>query len=476
MSHPDPKRRPPPRRATQSYPSADEPTARTDLSKLFSEVSETQERPPTVALPGGAAQNGGLERRGIRPRAHTHAGLGPPSSESDEPEPPTPSIAVTAAQMAAARDVDQHEEADGAAPKQAPATANQGEAPMPARPQVPNDVVGEQHASPLQRLAVPDAQSPRPGAPSLQPSAPSLQPSGQSLRPMSLRPGAHPSLPPRARGASLAYLLGVALLSAVVASGVAVAAVLLAGPSLMRALYSESVEEAALAPPTASVAAGALDDPLGVDVEIPLVDRARAGDVAALRELEQRAPDKRSIAEALALAAGRTARKRAALGELRAALERDPKAGDNPETILLLREQSRDKEVAPDALAVMASLQGPVSADLIYDVWVSDPFRTETTRLAEELAYTEELRKKASPALSVALDLRRADTCDQIAEVLPRAAQQADQRSLHLLARLLKRRKCGLADDRECYRCLKRHAAAVHRVLKVARRRPAPKW
>jgi hypothetical protein len=121
----------------------------------------------------------------------------------------------------------------------------------------------------------------------------------------------------------------------------------------------------------------------------------------------------------------------------------------------------------------LASLPGPRSADILYHTWVGTSQRTQTTELAEELIYVNEVRSKASPALAVALDLRRAATCEQVAEVLPKAIEHGDRRSLHLLGRLVNRRGCGKGKREDCYPCL-RDGDALADAIKAVRTREPP--
>jgi hypothetical protein len=116
----------------------------------------------------------------------------------------------------------------------------------------------------------------------------------------------------------------------------------------------------------------------------------------------------------------------------------------------------------------------------LYDVWIGTRERTETTALASELVYSEEVKKKASPALAVVLELRQEENCEKVIELLPRAREHADRRAIGQLKKLQLRRGCGDDELDDCYPCLRtldfeQGAVGVKTVLTAARRRLAPK-
>ncbi len=109
---------------------------------------------------------------------------------------------------------------------------------------------------------------------------------------------------------------------------------------------------------------------------------------------------------------------------LRDRVDHDPGLIKDPEVLAQLRRNSDDPETARDALAAMANVPGPISADLIYEVWTATAQRTTATDLARSLIYSKEVRAKASKALAVALDLRDADSCEKKS----RSVAPSDQR------------------------------------------------
>src|SRR5690606_26425164 len=114
-----------------------------------------------------------------------------------------------------------------------------------------------------------------------------------------------------------------------------------------------------------------------------------------------------------------------------------------------------DRDTALQALGMLGQTPSSAGADVLYDVWVGTRSRTETTWLAEQLVFSPEVRKRASRALQVALDLRTTEDCESLKNLLTDASDHADARSARLLARLRAKRGCGERGRDDCYACLR---------------------
>jgi hypothetical protein len=108
-------------------------------------------------------------------------------------------------------------------------------------------------------------------------------------------------------------------------------------------------------------------------------------------------------------------------------------------------------------------------------VWTSTSKKTPASELAESLVLSKEVRAKASPALAVALDLRTATTCEQTKQVLVRAAEHADRRSLYLIGKLSRKTGCGDNKRADCHPCL-RDGDEIKNALKQSRKQAAPRY
>jgi hypothetical protein len=191
--------------------------------------------------------------------------------------------------------------------------------------------------------------------------------------------------------------------------------------------------------------------------------------------LEARRAEELTKDEALALAAARRTREVTRAALLREKLRRDPGLFKDSAILTELRRAAEDPLTAPDALSAMAEAPGPVSADLLYEMWTGTVARNSATELARSLVFSKEVRAKASPELAIALDLRIAETCEQNRELMPRVLDKADRRSLSLLAKLSRRYGCGPNKRVDCYPCLRQDTAVEDAMAAVKKRRePKP--
>ena len=205
---------------------------------------------------------------------------------------------------------------------------------------------------------------------------------------------------------------------------------------------------------------------------------ANSGQPAAvtIAELEAKPAESLSARELVLLAEARSERQQAAANALRHKVEANPAlAKDNAVTSELAR-LAGDDRTARDALAGMAALEPPVGADLLYETWTATAQRSDATELARALLYSTDVRPKASPALSVALALRVAESCEQYQSILPQALKDGDRRSLHLLTKLNAKRGCGPKKAADCYACLREHADELTATINAVKSRRPPSY
>ncbi|MBN1611708.1 MAG: hypothetical protein JW940_34060 [Polyangiaceae bacterium] len=207
-----------------------------------------------------------------------------------------------------------------------------------------------------------------------------------------------------------------------------------------------------------------------------MLARAAHGETDALTALETMAARERTAEQTLALAAGRAAERTTALGKLRAELSQDARLIDNHDYRVRVLDFARTPETARDALGLVASLPGPWSADLLYEVWTSTPGNNGVAGLAEALLYSKDVVTKATPALEVALALRasKPEACEERKGLLDQAIDHGDQRSLYLIGRLLRRYGCGANRGADCNACL-RGSDIVTDAMRAVRKRKAPR-
>jgi hypothetical protein len=204
-----------------------------------------------------------------------------------------------------------------------------------------------------------------------------------------------------------------------------------------------------------------------------LLERAAAGEPTALSTLEQKKPKELGTDEALALARGKVARDVAAAKKLRERLAADPGLAKDKKIIGDLLRFAHGRETSEDAIAAMAAVPGPLSADLIYEVWTGTAERSEATELARVILLGKDVRPKASQALSVALELREATTCEESRALLEKAIEHGDKRALVPINRLARKSGCGPNKRQDCYPCL-RDGDLVKRAFNAVRVRLEP--
>lgn len=231
---------------------------------------------------------------------------------------------------------------------------------------------------------------------------------------------------------------------------------------------SEPASAASVPPSAAPPAVASASAPPATPAKGPSAE-APASPPAAPKELT----GKESAAEVLSVAELSVQHKLYAARAFRERLKQDPAILKDKASLLELRKLTQDPDTAREALAALAELPGPLGADILYEVWTGTPHRNDTTELARSLVYAPDIRAKASPALSVALDLRQAETCEQNRELLGRATSDGDRRSFSLLAKLKRKQGCGPNKRQDCYPCL-REGTELDDAIKAVKTRRAP--
>ncbi len=205
------------------------------------------------------------------------------------------------------------------------------------------------------------------------------------------------------------------------------------------------------------------------------VVRAKAS-AEELAKLEARPPESLTARELAALADAHSDALRASAKALRLKVEASPSLGKDPALQSELMGLADDARTSADALSAMAALEPPIGADLLYQVWTRTPVRSDATDLARALVYSTDVRRKASPALAVALDLRAAESCEQYKAILPKALRDGDRRAAHLLTKLSSKRGCGPKKSDDCYACLREPGDELKATINAVKSRRPPDY
>ncbi len=231
----------------------------------------------------------------------------------------------------------------------------------------------------------------------------------------------------------------------------------------------EAPKTTASAEPAGSAAGDA-----GVAPKEPtLAERAASGDAKAAAEIEKKPMEQRTLAEAVALARSRGEAKKKEMAELTRKIKLVPKlVKEDKEVAARFKELTGDEEVAIDVLHEIAQLPGPVGPDLLYGI-ISGSYReTRITKLAEELLYSQEVRKKASFALGALMDLRRAESCEDAMKAIEKVKQNGDRRAFNPLMRFHQKRGCGEKKLDDCWPCLRDGDLLKEATMEAQKRSP----
>lgn len=278
------------------------------------------------------------------------------------------------------------------------------------------------------------------------------------------------------RQAALAIATGCVVTGAFIAAGLAV-----------RSHWSRRVAVAAEAPQRVAVTAAATaaaTSPVAAKAETTKRKPLRAPDVelaratvkgsAGLLPLSERYPEDPNVLRPLFYDfASRATGLADAMTIAKRLLQVSPEDAQDSDLRYLVRKAAASPG-GPSRLAleILTDDMGPVGADLLYDLWTSEP---KVAKTAEALLLAPSMKEKYSPALAIAMDLRRADSCAARVPLLERAAGLGDRRSVAILSPLSagSKRGCGRWKRNPCPAACAEDARAYYQAItKILERQP----
>jgi hypothetical protein len=108
-------------------------------------------------------------------------------------------------------------------------------------------------------------------------------------------------------------------------------------------------------------------------------------------------------------------------------------ANDKDVRFLVKRGAATPGQASALAFPLMAESMGSAGPDLLYELTLND---ARASVRADELLASEAVRARATPALLIANDLRKAASCSARVPLLDRAVEVGDERSAAILAPL----------------------------------------
>ncbi len=228
---------------------------------------------------------------------------------------------------------------------------------------------------------------------------------------------------------------------------------------------------------TEALCAASPDIPPSQVTSAPTADlptRARAGDLEALKSLDDESPAARDASEAVALYEGHGVLARRDAEAFVRDVAAEPKLLEDRATLAYGYRLALDDAAAPALLAGLSSVDAPVVPDLLFDLATRGEPGARLTILARDLLEVGAVRARASKALSVSLALEAARDCGTALALLPRVEADADDRATSELERLHAERGCGPKGTDDCMPCLREPIgrAALERATQAARERP----
>jgi len=202
------------------------------------------------------------------------------------------------------------------------------------------------------------------------------------------------------------------------------------------------------------------------------VAKAATGGSSELERLAAKAPSDPRIQHALVVAYAHEDRNVDAMRALGKWAEADPAAGKSADAENAVLSAATGTPTDLDAaIAVMEGPLGAAGVDLMLDLQAKPGMANATrTRLSQSLAKPE-VRSHASPAASLALDIKTAKTCDARYALLDRARSDGDARVLAVLKPMEQKSGCGFLGRRDCWSCMRKDTALDDAISAIETRR-----
>jgi hypothetical protein len=188
----------------------------------------------------------------------------------------------------------------------------------------------------------------------------------------------------------------------------------------------------------------------------------------AIEELVQQFPRDPELLEVLGRSYLEANAATEAVSAYRSLLAVDPAALDDPlvsENIELL---CKTEPSSAAAFAMLESHGGSRGAELLYGLAYESKAEKKYQLRAEYALRKQVVRRRGSPALQIALDLREPAPCER--KLLHRARDEGDRRSLVVLRPLLDDKGCGRFGMEHCLECLHRDSLLADTIEEIEER------
>ena len=157
------------------------------------------------------------------------------------------------------------------------------------------------------------------------------------------------------------------------------------------------------------------------------------------------------------------------------ALARDPSRAQDDRLSSVVFAAARKSATYKEAFELLDGPMGARGAELIWDLAADGAASIAARRRAGAWLRSSAFRRSAPPSLALAADLRTARSCEHARELLGRAKDIGDERSLSQLEAWQVRTGCGKKQQEDCMPCL-RGDVRLEEAIAAIRGRPAPPW
>jgi hypothetical protein len=208
-----------------------------------------------------------------------------------------------------------------------------------------------------------------------------------------------------------------------------------------------------------------------------LIDKGDYGEaIDELTAAAKNAPERADVHMLLMRAYSGVRNASAAMHEADAWLSADPSAAADLKLEEEIRNAALVHESQDDAFALLEAKMGMRGIDILYDIAFGQSGRLypQAAARAKRSLDQAEVRKRASPALTVLLAFRDAKTCEQRHALLEEVRDRADARMLPQLQPYEAVRGCGFLGRADCYPCMHRDHALEEAKEAVAERAGRP--
>jgi serine/threonine protein kinase len=226
---------------------------------------------------------------------------------------------------------------------------------------------------------------------------------------------------------------------------------------------------ASAAPPRAA-------DPKEDEVIAAAQTKIDKGDFATaideLSVIEKKDPDRADVHELLERAYTGVRNTPGAMREADLWLAADPNASADVKLQEDVRNAALFRDAQDDAFVLLESRMGMRGIDILYDIayGASGRLYPQAASRARRSLELDDVRRRASPALAVLLDVRAARSCEDKHQLLERAQQEGDARLLPILQQYQSTRGCGFLGRSDCYPCMHRDRALYDAMAAIEQR------